>query len=81
MIECPFCGAEFKSLQSLKIHISKKHSLEVCPVCGKRCKKLGSHAGNKKDEEHQKLYAIIGARRNGNRERITKLRDQLIGVR
>ncbi|ADC64729.1 zinc finger C2H2-type domain protein [Ferroglobus placidus DSM 10642] len=76
-LKCPFCEYRASNLAKLKSHILR-HDLSICPVCGKKFKRLLSHVAGMRDEKHQELYALIGHYGKGNRDRLRELRGRFL---
>jgi ribosomal protein L37AE/L43A len=63
--ECPVCGLRTTHYPYLCRHVKRKHNLAFCPICGKKVKRLLTHAyycyicGNILPEEHLKLWLLL----------------------
>jgi transcription elongation factor Elf1 len=60
--KCPLCNYRTISLQGLKLHFSKKHVSNICPLCRKRYKNINWHfyvyAKVYNDSQHLLLYYL-----------------------
>jgi transcription elongation factor Elf1 len=75
-MKCPYCGFESSTLLGLKAHIRRIHDTQMCPVCGRRVKKLRIHLSKHDDEAHRRVYAIIGNSYSQPSNKLKNARDE-----
>jgi len=79
-LECPFCNYRTDSVNAYLRHVSEKHPLTSCPVCGFSGKNMLIHLSKRKDRPHRLLWALYGSFKKGNHSRpkkMMKIRDEL----
>ena len=82
-LECPFCDYKANSVVGYIWHVTRKHPLTKCPVCGQKGKNIVQHLAKQKDRKHQLLWAVYGSyKRGGHRRsrRLMEIRNELWGV-
>jgi len=71
--KCPLCNYRAISLQSLKLHVQKKHSTDVCPICHKKSRNITGHfylyAKMNRDPQHLLLYYLYARCQLTNKEK------------
>jgi len=62
---CPVCGREFGILGALKRHFMRAHNDgRYCYVCGRKFRKLASHAVSQDDDYHLALAYLVSKSAN-----------------
>jgi hypothetical protein len=60
--KCPLCGYRTISFQGLKMHFQKRHTTDVCPLCGKKSHNITGHyyivARTHGDSQHLLLFYL-----------------------
>lgn len=63
MLKCPFpnCSYTTESLIAMRIHFTKKHQADPCPICGEKVKNLYIHFANKgrKCKKHRQIFEML----------------------
>ena len=81
-LKCPFCEYQAKSVRGFLAHVTGKHPLVECPVCGHKGKGVLIHLSKQNDRMHELFWVIYGSYKRGTHQRskrLIKLRAELWG--
>lgn len=61
MYKCPICDYKSDTLLGIRLHATRKHNGNYCPLCNKKYKNLIKHLMrvSKYDDDHKLLYVVL----------------------